>query len=72
MPYGIHTKPKPLCTMKKALHIFVIVTILASCSSEYVVEDELYSCLTKEFSKHSLDLDKTLDTLEILYIYLKV
>ena len=54
--------------MKKALHILVIVTLLASCSREYGVEDELYLCLTKEFSKHSLDLKKTMDTLEILYI----
>ena len=54
--------------MKQIWSLFAICLILASCSSSYEVEDELYAYIDSEFSKQSLDLSKTLDSLELLYL----
>lgn len=55
-------------SLRKILLLIALAFLITSCSSEYEVEDELYSCLDSEFSKQSLDLEKTLDSLEILCI----
>ena len=55
-------------SVRKTLLLIALAFLITSCSSEYEVEDELYLCLDSEFSKQSLDLEKTLDSLEILCI----
>lgn len=55
-------------SLKTVLFFLTFALLLTSCSNEYAVEDELYSHLENEFSKQSLDLEKSLDTLEKLCI----
>ena len=46
----------------------VLFTALVSCKSDVSVEDRLYSCLHDKFAAKSINLEKTLDTLEVLFI----
>ena len=56
--------------MIKGLYILGFIVVLTACQSEneYNVEDELYVCLESRFSDSSLNLEKILDTLELLYV----
>lgn len=54
--------------MKQIWSLFAICLILASCSNKFEVEDELYAYIASEFSEKSLDIDKVLDSIELLYI----
>ncbi len=52
----------------RAFYLFIVFSILNSCSNEYLVEDELYEFIEGEFSNQGLDLKNTLDTLEQMYL----
>ena len=51
------------------LFLFSLVGLLfVSCNNKYSVEDELYKQIDDRFTKHSINLTLTLDSLEILYL----
>jgi len=46
----------------------VLILSLVSCTNPHEVEDALYSHIENQFSNNSLDLESTLDSLELIFL----